>query len=75
LSGQAANGKPDGEWSSISASNVLRNWLRDNNEAIQVTVNAPDEFAAQAREKGLAVEAYVEAVLAREAKGAPASRR
>jgi post-segregation antitoxin (ccd killing protein) len=33
-----------------------------------VTVNVPDELAAQARQKGLAVEAYVEAVLAREAK-------
>ena len=34
-------------------------------------MNVPDELAAQAREKGLAVEAYVEAVLAREAKARP----
>jgi hypothetical protein len=31
---------------------------------MQVTVNIPDQLAAQAREKGLAVEVYVERVLA-----------
>ncbi len=31
---------------------------------MQVTVNIPDELAAQAREKGLSVEVYVEQVLA-----------
>jgi hypothetical protein len=31
---------------------------------MQVTVNIPDELAAQAREKGLTVEVYVEQVLA-----------
>ena len=31
---------------------------------MQVTVNIPDELAAQAREKGLTVEVYVERVLA-----------
>jgi hypothetical protein len=36
---------------------------------MQVTVNIPDELAAQAREKGLAVEAYVEQVLSRQFNG------
>jgi hypothetical protein len=31
---------------------------------MQVTVNIPDELAAQAREKGVSVEVYVEQVLA-----------
>jgi len=31
-----------------------------------VTVNIPDELAAQAREKGLSVEVYVEQVLAKQ---------
>jgi hypothetical protein len=35
---------------------------------MQVTVNIPDELAAQAREKGLSVETYVEEVLARQAR-------
>jgi hypothetical protein len=30
---------------------------------MQVTVNVPDEFAAQAQEKGLSVEVYVEQML------------
>jgi hypothetical protein len=33
---------------------------------VQVTVNIPDELAAQAREKGLSVEVYVEQVLAKQ---------
>jgi hypothetical protein len=33
---------------------------------MQVTVNIPDELAAQAREKGLSVEVYVEQVLAKQ---------
>ena len=36
---------------------------------MQVTVNIPDEFAAQAREKGLSVEVYVEQVLAKQCNG------
>jgi hypothetical protein len=36
---------------------------------MQVTVNVPDEFAAQAREKGLSVEVYVEQVLAGQSNG------
>jgi post-segregation antitoxin (ccd killing protein) len=36
---------------------------------MQVTVNIPDELAAQAREKGLSVEVYVEQVLAKHSNG------
>lgn len=36
---------------------------------MQVTVNIPDELAAQAREKGLSVEVYVEQVLAGQCNG------
>jgi hypothetical protein len=36
---------------------------------MQVTVNIPDELAAQAREKGLTVEVYVEQVLAEQCNG------
>ncbi|HEX3119990.1 MAG TPA: hypothetical protein VHP80_12920 [Candidatus Acidoferrum sp.] len=36
---------------------------------MQVTVNIPDELAAQAREKGLTVEVYVEQVLAKQLNG------
>ncbi len=36
---------------------------------MQVTVNIPDELAAQAREKGLTVEVYVEQVLATQCNG------
>jgi hypothetical protein len=36
---------------------------------MQVTVNIPDELAAQAREKGLSVEVYVEQVLAEQCNG------
>ncbi len=36
---------------------------------MQVTVNIPDELAAQAREKGLTVEVYVEQVLAGQCNG------
>jgi hypothetical protein len=36
---------------------------------MQVTVNIPDELAAQAREKGLSVEVYVEQVLAEKFNG------
>jgi post-segregation antitoxin (ccd killing protein) len=38
---------------------------------MQVTVNIPDELAAQAREKGLSVEVYVEQVLASRIKAQP----
>jgi post-segregation antitoxin (ccd killing protein) len=34
---------------------------------VQVTVNVPDQLAAQARARGVAVEAYVEEVLVRQA--------
>jgi hypothetical protein len=44
---------------------------------MQVTVNVPDQLAAHARAKGVAVEAYVEEVLERESQqsvgGAPSS--
>jgi hypothetical protein len=33
---------------------------------MQVTVNVPDQLAAQARARGVSVEAYVEQVLARD---------
>jgi hypothetical protein len=36
---------------------------------MQVTVNIPDQLAAQAREKGLTVEVYVEQVLAEQCNG------
>ena len=36
---------------------------------MQVTVNIPDALAAQAREKGLSVEVYVEQVLAGQVNG------
>jgi hypothetical protein len=36
---------------------------------MQVTVNIPDELAAQAREKGLSVEVFVEQVLAGQCNG------
>jgi hypothetical protein len=36
---------------------------------MQITVNIPDEIAAQAREKGLTVEVYVEQVLAKQLNG------
>jgi len=36
---------------------------------MQVTVNIPDEIAAQAREKGLSVQVYVEQVLAGQCNG------
>jgi post-segregation antitoxin (ccd killing protein) len=35
---------------------------------MQVTVNVPEELAKQARARGLAVEAYVEEVLARQSR-------
>ena len=36
---------------------------------MQVTVNIPDELAAQAREKGLTVEVYVEQMLTEQCNG------
>jgi hypothetical protein len=36
---------------------------------MQVTVNIPDEFAAQARAKGVSVEVYVEQVLSEQCNG------
>jgi hypothetical protein len=39
------------------------------NGGMRVTLNIPDELAAQAREKGLTVEVYVEQVLATQCNG------